>query len=153
MPAPYKPPEMPSYPTSSDDVVSLLVPYYREKRPMDLFFEFLILDVLGELPAKAGHAIDKFAADHAPMFAKTNGDWRAGVRNVLNLSSTIDVAILDLWYRNRAKASQDGWSYHPWHYSRNFLDNYFADGSQVDQWHGDALEQAKRRIQEHRSAN
>jgi hypothetical protein len=65
---------------------------------------------------------------------------------MLNLSETIDIAILDLWHRNRQQALDQGWDYHPWHYAQNFRTNYAAEGSRVDVWEGDALVQAKARI-------
>ncbi|MDJ0652933.1 MAG: hypothetical protein QNJ40_02185 [Xanthomonadales bacterium] len=81
-----------------------------------------------------------------------SGTWKQFVSDSLNLSDTIEVAIWDLWIRNSQNARKDGWSYHPWHFAQNFLDNYFAEGSEVDVWVGDALESAKSRIKEFRHA-
>jgi|SRR5215475_8523323 len=146
----YKPPKMPAFPASLEELYRTIAPYYREQRPLDLFFEFFIVDILDLLPHATQNAIDELTIKHPTFFIATNGDWRAGVRNMLNLSQTIDIAILDLWYRNRQTASDQGWYYHPWHYARNFRDNYLAKGSRVDIWEGDALEQAKARIETER---
>jgi hypothetical protein len=147
----YKPPRMPAFPASLDELYRTIAPYYREQRPLDLFFEFFVVDVLGLLPHATQNAIDELTTKHPTFFASTNGDWRAGVRKMLNLSETIDIAILDLWYRNRQTASDQGWHYHPWHYAKNFREEYAAKGSRVDIWEGDALEQAKARINAERN--
>jgi len=123
-----------------------MAPYHEAQRPLDLFFEFFIVDVLGLLPKPTQDAIDELTAKHPIFFRQTNGEWRSGVRQALNLSETIDIAIQDLWYRHSQKALEDGWVYHPWHYAQNFIENYVAEGSRVDVWEGDALEQAKTRI-------
>jgi len=142
----YEPPQMPPFPTSLDALYATIAPYYQARRPLDLFFEFFIVDVLGLLPEPTQKAIDELTAKHPSFFQGTNGDWRSGVRRALNLSETIDIAIQDLWYRNSQKAMEDGWVYHPWHYAQNFAENYVAEGSRVDVWEGDTLEQAKARI-------
>jgi len=146
----YKPPKMPAFPASLEALYRTIAPYYRDQRPLDLFFEFFIVDILGLLPYATQNAIDELTTKHPTFFAATNGDWRAGVRKMLNLSETIDIAILDLWYRNRQTASDQGWNYHPWHYAQNFRANYVAKGSRVDVWEDDALEQAKARIETER---
>lgn len=142
---------MPPFPTSYDGVIQTLAPYYHAQRPLDYFFEMYVIDVLGELPEATSQALDEFSTKYPTFFAKHGGDWRSYVVKESHLSSTIEVAIWDLWIRNSAKAKRDGWQYHPWHYAQNFADNFFADGSKVDVWEGDALEQAKRRIEAHRN--
>ena len=143
----YKPPEMPPFPVTLGDLLGVLAPYHRDQRLLDLFFEFLVVDIIGVLPQATDTAIRQLVAKHPAFFAATGGDWRRGVRLDLNLSDSIDVAILDLWHRNSRKAADDGWSYHPWHFAQDFLANFFAEGSRVDVWEGDALQQAKARIQ------
>jgi hypothetical protein len=140
-------PQFPPFPESLDDVYSLLAPYMKDERPMDFFFEFYIMEVIGALPAQSIAALDAFSAEHGDIFA--TGDWRAEVRTSLNLSDTIDVAILDLWYRNSDTVREQGDKYHPWHFAINFADEYFADDSQVDVWADGALEAAKARIARH----
>lgn len=135
-------PKMPDFPTSLAELIRISVKYTQEKRPMDLFFEFYIVDVIGLLPAETVDAIDAFDKKF-PVFG---GNWKNAVTKELHLSSTIDVAILDLWYRNKAIAEKDRWSYHPWHFAMHFKENYLKRDSQVDIWNGDALAQAKARI-------
>lgn len=146
----YIPPEMPPFPTDYDGVLDTLAPYYQDQRPLDYFFEMYIMDVLDELPGATSRALDDFSARHPAFFEKHQGDWRKYVVVESHLSDTLEIAIWDLWIRNSANARRDGWEYHPWHYAQNFSDNYFADGSKVDVWEGDALEKAKLRIQSYR---
>jgi hypothetical protein len=145
----YTPPQMPEYPTDLDSFYQVIKPYYDEERPLDLFFELLIIDVLGYLPEQTKLAIEEFSNKHTRFFESTNGDWKEYVKKTLELSSTIEIAILDLWYRNSQNAKDSGWEYQPWHYAMNFIDNYFAENSKVDIWEGNALEEAKRLIREH----
>jgi hypothetical protein len=142
---PYVPPAMPAFPVDLPEVTAIFAPYMGEKRPLDFFFEMFVLDVLGELPQPTQRALDELVSVHG-IFGAAGGDWRRGLREGFQLSPTIEVAILDLWYRNSAGAAAAGWSLHPWHFAMMFLDNYFADGSHVDVWHGNALELARERI-------
>jgi hypothetical protein len=146
MSAAYEPPVMPPFPSSLEELYRTIAPYHQDQRPIDLFFEFLIIDVLGLLPEATQKALDDFATKHRSFFAATKGDWRAGVRQLLHLSETIDIAILDLWFQNSRKALEQGWTYHPWHYAQNFIEHFLAEGSRVDVWEGNALELAKARI-------
>ena len=146
----YTPPEMPPFPTDYDGVMNALAPYYREERPLDFFFEMYVVDVIAELPTETQNALDKFSKKHPTFFEAHGGDWRQYVISECHLSDTIDVAICDLWIRNFKNANDNGWKYHPWHYAENFIDNYLADGSRVDVWEGDALEQARKRVESHR---
>ncbi|BDS07363.1 hypothetical protein NT6N_24030 [Oceaniferula spumae] len=147
---PYIPPEMPPFPTSYDEVMSTLAPYYHEQRPLEYFFEMYVIDVIEELPEASLNALADFSSKHPTFFEKHGGDWRKHVVVESHLSDTIEIAIWDLWIRNSANASRDGWTYHPWHFAQNFADNYFADDSRVDVWEGNSLEEAKARIKAHR---
>jgi len=122
----------PNLPLSLDSLYATMAPYHQQKRWLDLFFEFLVLDVVGQLPAETQESIGALIAKHPVFFADTGGDWRTGTRKALHLSETIDVAILDLWFINSAKASEAGGLYHPWSFAKDFLQQYLADGSQVD---------------------
>jgi hypothetical protein len=122
-----------------------VVPYARENRHIEIFFELYVVDVLGALPSTTSQAISDFGVRFPAAFGAVP-DWRVGLKQVLNLSETIGIAILDLWYINRKKAVADGWIYHPWLYGMHFVSKYFEDGSKVDVWEGDALELAKGRI-------
>jgi len=136
----------PSLPLSLDALYATMAPYHREKRWMDLFFEFLVLDVIGQLPAATQKSIDALIAKHPVFFAATHGDWRTGTRQALQLSETIDIAVLDLWFVKSAEADAEGWLYHPWNFARDFHQQFVADGSRVDVWEGDSFELAKARI-------
>jgi hypothetical protein len=136
----------PSLPLSLEALYATMAPYHQQKRWLDLFFEFLVLDVVGQLPAATQESISALIAKHPVFFADTEGDWRRGTRKALHLSETIDIAILDLWFGKSAEASAEGWRYHPWSFAKDFYQQYLADGSRVDVWEGDAFELAKARI-------
>jgi hypothetical protein len=76
-------------------------------------------------------------------------EWRGAVAEMLQLSDTIRIAILDLWYRNQGIGRQQGIEYDPVQFSMDFVDHYYEDGSRVDVWEGDALREAKERIARH----
>ncbi|WP_413701981.1 hypothetical protein ACLKMH_10910 [Psychromonas sp. KJ10-10] len=98
------------------------------------------------MPNETEVALQEFNRKHPSFFESTNGDWRAFIKKQLDLSSTLEVAIWDLWIRNSVNAKHNGWNYHPWHFAQNFIDNYFIEGSKVDVWEGDSLNLAKQRI-------
>jgi len=117
-----------------------------EENPSDYFFEAFVLNVIGELPADR--------QDEMRSYFKTSGDdWHQGVKAAIHLSQTIEVAILDLWYRNRDIAKANNETYSPEAFAEDFIEHYFVDDSKVDVWEGDALEGAKRRIAAHQAAN
>ena len=146
----YTPPEMPPFPVDYDGVMQALAPYYREERPLDFFFEMYVVDVIDQLPTETLNALADFSKKHPTFFETHGGDWRQYVIEESHLSDTIDVAIWDLWIRNSTNANDNGWKYHPWHYAENFSANFFAEGSRVDVWEGNALEQARKRVESHR---
>ena len=146
----FEPPLMPNYPATMDELFQVFAPYFHDQQPLDLFFEFYIIDVIGSLPVATDSAMNQLIETFPVFFASTGGNWRQGIVQELNLSDTIDIAILDLWFRNSATAKKDGWVYHPWHYAKSFLDNYMAENSLIDVWEGDALALAKARISAHR---
>jgi hypothetical protein len=113
-------------------------------QPMNLFFEALILDVLGELAPDREAEIDRL---NLPTRLNTaSATWRGAVRESLHLSDTIDVAILDLWHTNREVLKTAADRYTAEDFARDFADKYFEDGSQIDVWPDDALQQAKWRL-------
>jgi len=150
-PKSYSPPEMLEYPVSYEGIMKALAPYYQEQRPLDLFFELYVLDVLEKLPAETKTSLDEFSAKHPTFFENHQGDWKRFVVEESHLSETIEVAIWDLWIKNSETAAKDGWEAHPWHYAKLFLQNYFADDSRVDVWEPDTLSEAKKRIDEFRN--
>ena len=144
------PPVMPPFPTSYDEVMRALAPYYHEQRPMDFFFEMFVVRTIEELPDATIQALGEFESKHPTFFEAFEGSWSKTVVGSLNLSDTIDVAIWDLWLKNSANARKDGWVYHPWHFASNFIENYSTDDSRVDVWTEETLAQARQRIAAHR---
>ncbi len=140
------PPDMPNYPESYMEVMQTLAPYYNSERPLDYFFELYVVNTLNKLPKESLHALDEFSAKHPSFFESTNGDWKAYVVSSMHLSEIISVAIWDLWITNSSAACKDGWTYHPWHFAQNFVDNYSHNDSQVDMWTEESLRAAKERI-------
>jgi len=114
------------------------------KAPLKLFFESLVLEVIGSLDADRSSRIE--AMELPRVLGVPGPTWQEAVRQSLHLSETIDVAILDLWYRNAEHAESIGVVYDPVAYSQDFCDQFLAEGSQVDVWPGEALELAKARI-------
>lgn len=123
-------------------------PRYKEN-PVYLFFEHYILDVIGQLPPEKSKSIQ--AMNLQKVFKTKSSEWHESLREALGLSGTIDIAILDLWYRNREIASAKGIEYPPQQFAMNFTDEYMKEGSQVDVWPAGALEAAKKRISEYRA--
>ncbi|HEX7641375.1 MAG TPA: hypothetical protein VF472_04090 [Burkholderiaceae bacterium] len=123
---------------------------YKEN-PVYLFFENYILDVVGQLPPEKSKAIQ--AMNLQKVFKTNATEWHASLREVLGLSPTIDIAILDLWYRNQDIAFAKGIKYPAEQFAINFTDEYMKDGSQVDVWPPGALEAAKQRIEAHKARN
>ncbi len=140
----------PSYaePAKSREMSFLEIPRYRAS-PVDFFFEQYILDVLGELPVATSHKIQ--AMDLKKIFKTRSNDWRQSVREVLHLSETIDIAILDLWYRNQDIARAKMVKYAPQQFAMDFVDEYMKEGSRVDVWAPGALVAAKARIAQQRA--
>jgi hypothetical protein len=68
-------------PLSLDAVSSWPEPYLHDGKPMDFFFEYHIMEVIGVLPRETVEALDAFVREHA---------------------ETIDVAILDRWLHESA---------------------------------------------------
>lgn len=123
-------------------------PRYRAS-PVDFFFEQYILDVLGELPVARSREIQ--AMNLQQIFKTRSNDWHHSVREVLHLSDTIDIAILDLWYRNQDIARAQKTKYAPQQFAMDFVDEYMKEGSRVDVWAPGALDAAKARISRQRT--
>lgn len=113
--------------------------------PIYLFFESYILDVLGKLSPEKSSSIQ--AMDLQRTFSTEASEWRDVLREVLHLSDTIHIAILDLWVRNHACYDQTNEGYLA--FAQDFTDHYVADGSKIDVWPAGALDAAKERIKQH----
>lgn len=87
------------------------------------------------------------------VFGTKASEWRSVIEETLHLSDTIDIAILDLWYRNREHFKTDAGEYDPVWFSQILTDEYMKDGSQVDVWSEGSLESAKERIKHAQSQN
>lgn len=115
-----------------------------DANPIYRFFEWYILDVIGKLPRDRSDSIQ--ALDLQNIFRATVTDWRHVVREVLALSETIDIAIMDLWIRNHEHYDNSDEGYRA--YAQDFTDNYMKEESQIDVWPSpDVLQVAKDRIQ------
>jgi hypothetical protein len=121
------------------------------KQPINLLFEAFVLDAIGQLPDAKRQSLQ--AMNLQNVFNTQASEWRDVLRETLHLSNTIDVAILDLWYRNRDALRKQGQEYDPVAFSQDFADNYFADDSKVDVWPDGALDAAKKRIAEYRASD
>lgn len=123
-------------------------PLYSEQ-PMGLLFQDYILDVIGHLPKERSDLLQRVNLQE--VFNSSASEWREIIREVLHLSDTIDIAILDLWYINREIALKHGQEYDPVAFARDLVDHYYEDGSKVDVWLDVALEAAKERIAKYQS--
>jgi hypothetical protein len=119
-------------------------PRYKEN-PIYLFFEDYILDAIGELPKESSERIQSM--DLAKVFDTPAESWQGVIIKVLDLSGTIEVAIKELWYRNREKMLCEGKRYHPLAFAQDFVDHYMEEGSQVDVWTPETLASARVRIE------
>jgi hypothetical protein len=119
--------------------------------PIDALFATYVLDVIGHLTPEKDRGVESMAPELQRALRTTASTWRGIVAEALHLSDTIDVAILDLWYRNSDIVRDRGDSLAPEVYARMFVEQYSKEGSQVDVWEGNALERAKERIALRRS--
>jgi hypothetical protein len=136
-------------PQKSTKSFPLEQPRYKQN-PVYILFESYILDVIGHLPEDRSRKLQSMNLQK--VFKTKASEWRSVLRETLALSSTIDVAILDLWYRNQDLAKAQAVEYTPEHFAVSFTDEYIKDGSQVDVWPSGALEAAKARIEARRAA-
>ena len=112
--------------------------------PIYLFFEDYILDVIGKLPTDMSASTQSMNLQQT--FSTQTSEWRDVVRDVLQLSQTIDIAILDLWVRNRTGYDDTNQGYLA--FAQDFTDKYMEDDSVIDVWADGALEAAKERIKQ-----
>ena len=148
------------FPRDYAGLIRELAPYHHEGRPLEFFFVMYVLDVIEELPDQSRNALAEFFKKHPTICEEVlefgtmlkgqacGDDWRPGSK----LSDTIETAIWDLWTRNSSIAREKGVEYHPRQFALGFVDNYYAEGSRVDVWEGNALAEARQRISLYREA-
>ncbi len=135
------------FPETLAEVYSALEPYMADEKPMDFFFEFYICEVVGALPRESAEALDEFVKENAEAF--DSGDWRSEVCTGFGLSETIDVAILDLWYRKSGPERQRLDPYYAQRFAIDFSAEYFSYDGELDVWSDGELEAARARIAAH----
>ncbi len=122
-------------------------PRYKDK-PVYLFFENLVLDIIGELSVEKRKVLDELNLQF--IFGSKAHNWQEVIRETLQLSNTLDVAVLNEWYRN-LDGELDA-VYPARKFAEHFVDAYFAPDSTIDVWNEASLENARQRIEEHQLA-
>ncbi|MDH5377531.1 MAG: hypothetical protein OEX00_04335 [Gammaproteobacteria bacterium] len=117
-------------------------PRYKEK-PVLLFFENFVLDAIGELPEENETVLNDLGLQ--AIFGTKAEEWRDVVRESLQLSPTISISILDNW----VKALDADPDTEPKAFSHAYVDEYFRDGSQLDTWTEQGLQDAVNRIKDY----
>lgn len=111
---------------------------------MKLLFDNFVLATINKLPEDNKEKLNSL--NLAKVFKTEPKDWKLIVKQVLHLSDTIEIAILDLWYTNQQLAAQQKIEYHPKQFAIDFVDNFLKGDSKIDTWPGDSLIRAKERI-------
>lgn len=118
-----------------------------QANPAFLLFENYILDVLGCLPLEKARLMQNMNLQNILHTIAT--EWHAALKEGLDLSETIEIAILDAWL---AKQAADG-AYVPLQFAMDFTDAYMREDSQVDLWTEESLAQATHRVAQYRAGN
>ncbi|MDH5218569.1 MAG: hypothetical protein OEX19_12785 [Gammaproteobacteria bacterium] len=121
-------------------------PRYQEK-PVLLFFEKFVLDIIGELESKQRKILDEL--DLKTVFGTQSSHWRDVIIEVLHLSNTIQIAVLDEWFKYIDGKEQQNQRADAISFTQEFADEYFNDNSGIDVWpNEDSLEAARVRIKQ-----
>ena len=115
-----------------------------ERSPMNTLFDNFVLATINKLPQEKNEILNLL--DLSTRFEIEKKDWKLVVKQVLHLSDTIEIAILDLWYKNQALAAERNIEYHHNQFAIDFVDNYFKEESGIDIWPGNSLQEAMERI-------
>jgi hypothetical protein len=115
-------------------------------KPMTILFENFVLSMIGKLPREKEDTLN--ALNLAGVFNLPTMEWKLVVKQVLQLSDTIEIAILDLWYENQELASKQGVEYHPHQFAIDFTEKFFSANNSIDIWNADTLSRAKERIRQ-----
>jgi hypothetical protein len=102
---------------------SNLEPERYEGRPLILILDNYVLDCIGELPS------DKKALIITIVQKVFGGgtDWKKTVRDVLQLSGSIEDDIRSLWIENQQIAVQNNSELHPVQFAKMIVDDNFAE--------------------------
>ena len=120
---------------------------YKEK-PVLLLFEIFVLDVIGRLTRGKRKSINDL--NIKKIFSTKAEHWKPALREVLQLSNTIETAILNIWTGKIADNDDSDANLDIEQFSRDFTDLYFAENSQVDVWADGTLEKAQERISDYK---
>lgn len=120
-----------------------------QETPVYLFFEKYVLDVIGKLPQDKIDILQHINLQ--ATFSTRSSEWKDVIREVLKLSSTIDIAILSYWYKKREIAQAQGITIDPDLFSKEFVDAYFEENSVIDVWTDKTLNEAKELIYENQT--
>jgi hypothetical protein len=102
---------------------SILEPERYEGRPLILILDNYVLDCIGELPP------DKKALITSIVQKAFGGgpDWKKTVRDILQLSDSIEDNIRSLWIENKKIAEQNNSELHPVQFAKMIVDDNFAE--------------------------
>ena len=123
-------------------------PRYKDA-PVYLFFEKYIMDVIGELTDDKIEILKNINLQH--VFSTKAIAWRDVVVEVLHLSPTINIAILEQWYKQKETARLNNTQIDPTQFSRDFVDQYFEEHNSIDKWTEETLAKAKVFIHENQN--
>ena len=115
-----------------------------QETPVYLFFEKYVLDVIGGLSQEKIDILQQINLQ--ATFGTKSSAWKDVIREVLQLSSTIDIAILDQWYKTREAAQIQNIPLDTNDFCKDFVDAYFAENSHIDVWTEKSLDEAKKHI-------
>lgn len=118
------------------------IPRYNDN-PIYLFFESYIIRQMGKMSDERFDHLQRMSIHQ--IFGSDQKDWCRVVEEVLGLSETIRVAILDLWLQNREHYFENEEGYLA--FAQDFTDNYMLENSKIDVWTEESLLSAKERVQ------
>lgn len=106
-------------------------PRYKD-RPAYIFFEKYVMDIIGELNEEKLAVLE--GLDLQQVFGTQNTEWRKVIEEALQLSKTIEIAVLDEWYKYADQLREQDIEPDPKTFTLQFVDSYFAEGSMIDVW-------------------
>ena len=118
---------------------------------IDKLFEKYILNELGFLNEEEQLKLEDLHLHKA--FDREKEPWTETLHNVMQLSETMTTTIWHLWIKNSESYRSKGEELNPVDYAELFIENYYKEGSTLDVWEEDKLEEAKRVIEEYRKVN